>query len=218
MSLPSQRAAAASALFPGQQRGGTCVSQSQGYITLPGQPKTKLVVPWRDKGWVAVLEYLKDVVSEVWDRRGAESFPYCSLIWFSFPCRLLLLFGFLLPLAPCADGLGDQNLLGKVPSLGWQWWGCGLWVCLELPWHGRGSEGWLAGGLQGVCLQQGLLELMVVFPLQRMWPVIGMEWKLSFPESSATIPGMCVSLVSNAAAWLFLLKPACCRANLPHPS
>uniref|UniRef100_A0A8C3MAS0 Uncharacterized protein n=1 Tax=Geospiza parvula TaxID=87175 RepID=A0A8C3MAS0_GEOPR len=34
-----------------------------------------------------------------------------------FPCRLLLLFGFLLCLAPCADGLGDQDLLGNVPSM-----------------------------------------------------------------------------------------------------
>lgn len=50
---------------------------------------------------------------------GAGSFPCWSLIWFFLACRLLLLVGFLLPLAPCADGLGDQDLLGNEVSLGW---------------------------------------------------------------------------------------------------
>lgn len=70
-----------------------------------------------------MLEHLKDVVSGVWGWGGvgwgAGSFPCCSLIWSCSSCRLLLLFGFLLPLAPCADGLGDQDLLGNEDSLGW---------------------------------------------------------------------------------------------------
>lgn len=69
---------------------------------------------------------------------------------------MLLLLGFLLPLAPCAEGLGDQDFLGKVPSLGWQWGGCGVGAASPLPWHGRDSEGWLAGGLAGCVPPAGL--------------------------------------------------------------
>lgn len=93
-----------------------------------------------------MLEHLKDVVSVVWGTRGTGSFPCCSHLWFSFPCRLLLLFGFLLGLAPCADGLGDQDLLGIVPSLllGWLWWGCGFGLagsCFPSALAWGGSEG-----------------------------------------------------------------------------
>lgn len=60
--------------------------------------------------------HLKDVVC-LGMRWGAGSFPYCFLIWFCSACRLLLLFGFLLPLIPCAGGWEDQDLLGNEASL-----------------------------------------------------------------------------------------------------
>lgn len=102
------------------------------------------------------------------------------------------------------------------------WAGSGVDGGLRFAWSCLGVEGVSEVGLaHRVCASRWARgELTVVFPLQRVWPVTGTGWKLSFPESLATTPGLCMLWVGIGCGHV-LSGPFCCgpkvgacRANL----